>query len=125
MAIGATWPVIKEKGINLVIPIGLEKSAHTDIYVVSQRLARGVTYRKGPLRMRPLTGIIITEIEALKILAGIDAMQISAGGIGEAEGSVRLLLERDESQMERALNIIDRIQGEPPFLPRRWRYSSV
>ena len=37
-----------------------------------------------------LTGHIVTELEALKILAGVEAFQAAAGGIGGAEGGVWL-----------------------------------
>jgi len=115
---GATLPTIRDKKINLVIPIGLEKSVHTDIYAVSQRLSQGVPYGEAQLRLMLVTGIIVTEIEALEILAGVNVMQISSGGIGEAEDAVRLLLDGDSHQIEKALEIINEVQGESPLLCR-------
>ena len=60
--------------------------------------------------------IIITEVEALKILTGVKAYQLSAGGIGGAEGSVRLLIEGTASEIEKTSEIIEKVRGEAPFL---------
>ncbi len=40
----------------------------------------------------PMTGVIVTELEAIRLLTGADALQIAAGGIRGAEGAVRLLI---------------------------------
>ena len=114
--IGATVEAIKRNKINLVLPVGLEKSSHSNIYSIRDELEEGITWRDSPLRLEPLTGIIVTEIEALEILTGVKAIQISAGGIGGAEGSIRLLLKGEEEQVKTAAKLIENIQGEPPFL---------
>ncbi|MDD5509196.1 MAG: hypothetical protein PHI12_00035 [Dehalococcoidales bacterium] len=114
--IGATIEVIKRNKINLVLPVGIEKSSGADIYSIRKELEEGVTWRGSLLRLEPLTGTIVTEIEALEILTGVKAIQVSAGGIGGAEGSVRLLLKGKEGQVQEAEDLIEDIQGEPPFL---------
>lgn len=96
--IGATIEAINRNKIKSVLPVGLEKSSNRDIYSVHKELEEGVTWRGSLLRLVPLTGTIVTEIEALKILTGADAIQISAGGIGRAKGSVRLLFKREAEQ---------------------------
>ena len=114
--IGATIEVIKRNKINLVLPVGLEKSLSGDIYPIHKELEEGVTWRGSLLRLVPLRGTIISEIEALEILTGVKAIQISAGGIRGAEGSTRLLLKGEEEQVKAATGLIENIQGEPPFL---------
>ncbi|MFC1963398.1 hypothetical protein ACFLVL_02115 [Chloroflexota bacterium] len=116
--IGATIDVIKHNKINLVLPVGLEKSSSCDISCIQKELEKDVTWQGSPLRFMPLVGAIITEIEALEILTGLKAILISAGGIGEAEGSIRLLLKGREDQVKTAAELIKNIQGEPPFLNR-------
>jgi hypothetical protein len=66
--------------------------------------------------MFPLRGHIVTEIEALEILTDVTAIQIGAGGIGGAEGAVRLLIRGTKDEVEGALEVIDTVQGEPPFV---------
>jgi hypothetical protein len=55
----------------------------------------------------PVAGHIVTEIEALEILAGVKALQVAAGGIAGAEGSVWLLIEGEKAQVEKALEIVE------------------
>ncbi|HUV33750.1 MAG TPA: hypothetical protein VMW22_02390, partial [Candidatus Desulfaltia sp.] len=70
---------------------------------------------EGP-RMWPLTGTIITEIEALGILTGVDAYLYSSGGIAGAEGAVRLLVEGADEEVEETLELVKSIKGEPRYL---------
>jgi len=63
-----------------------------------------------------LTGHIVTELEALKLLADVSPFQAAAGGIGGAEGSVRLVCRGTKQNVENALKLAKQIQGEPPFV---------
>ena len=63
----------------------------------------------------PMTGIIVTEIEAIKELTGADAYQMAAGGIRGAEGAVRLLVEGTPEQIKEVKNVISDIEREKPF----------
>ena len=63
-----------------------------------------------------ITGTIITEIEALGILTGVDAYLYAAGGVAGAEGAVRLLLDGTEDEIEEAFKLVEGIQGEPRYL---------
>lgn len=114
--IGAALPVIRKKKIHLVIPIGLEKRIGGSIYEISEALSENVMWKNLPLRLMPLKGTIITEIEALRILTGVKALQVSAGGVGGAEGSVRLLLDGNKKQMRMVDETMEDILGEPPFI---------
>lgn len=114
--IGATLPIIREKKIHLVIPIGLEKRVGGSIYEISETLSRGARWKNQPLMLISIKGTVITEIEALKILTGVRTLQISAGGVGGAEGSVRLLLEGNKKQMRMAEKILEDVLGEPSFI---------
>jgi hypothetical protein len=115
--IGATIDTINRHKINLVLPVGLEKSVVTDVYSIQEELEKNeATWRGAPLRLMPLSGTVVTEIEALEILTGAKAVLVSAGGIGEAEGSIRLLLKGDPEKVRKAAALIADIQGEPPFL---------
>ena len=111
--VGNTIGHIIGKQINLIIPIGLEKLTYEDINEL-YTLSSDEDY-EGP-RLWPLTGTIITEIEALGILAGVDAYLYSAGGVAGAEGSVRLLVEGTDEEVEETLKLIKSIKGEPRYL---------
>ena len=64
-----------------------------------------------------MRGLIFPEIEALRTLCGLEAVQVAAGGISGAEGGVWLLLQGTEDQVSQALQIVEAVQGEPPFDP--------
>ena len=111
--IGNTIGHIIGKQIQLIIPVGLEKLTYEGINEL-HFLASEEDY-EGP-RMWPITGSIVTEIEALAILAGVDAYLYSAGGVAGAEGSVRMLVEGTDEEVEETLELIKSIKGEPRYL---------
>ena len=99
--------------INLVIPIGLEKLVYGDMTALS-RLAADPDY-VGPA-LFPVYGHIVTEIEALGTLGGVEATLLSAGGTCGAEGAVRLLMEGTPDRIEAAIALVSQVQGEPRYL---------
>lgn len=111
--LGAVLGNVIGRKINLVIPVGLEKLVYNDINEL-QRLASSSDY-EGP-GLWPITGIIVTEIEALNILTGVTATLLSSGGIAGAEGSVRIMLDGTEKQVNDALSLIGTLQEEPRYL---------
>jgi hypothetical protein len=111
--VGAVLGNVIGKKINLVIPVGLEKLVIDDINELHWIASQGDS--EGP-SLWPITGTIITEIEALGILTGVDAYLYSAGGTAGAEGAVRLLLDGTEEEMEAALKLVESVRGEPRYL---------
>jgi hypothetical protein len=111
--IGNTIGHIIGKQVHLIIPVGLEKLTYEDINEL-HLIASDEDY-EGP-RIWPIVGTIITEIEALDILTGVDAYLYSAGGIAGAEGAVRILIEGTEDEVKETLELIESIKGEPRYL---------
>lgn len=111
--IGNTIGHIIGKQLKLIIPIGLEKLTYEDINEL-HLLAAEEDY-EGP-RMWPIIGTIITEIEALGILTGVEAYLYSAGGIAGAEGSVRILVMGTDEMVQETLELVNSIKGEPRYL---------
>jgi hypothetical protein len=52
----------------------------------------------------------------MEILSGVDAYLYSCGGIAGAEGSVRLLIEGADEDVNNALELVKSIKGEPKDL---------
>jgi hypothetical protein len=100
--------------VQLIVPVGLEKLVYGDILELCRKTVSPEA--AGPTLFPVTIGTIVTEIEALKLLAGVEATLLTAGGIAGAEGAVRLLVEGEEEQVEQALEIVSGIQGEPRFL---------
>ena len=63
-------------------------------------------------RLLPIPGEVFTEIDAIRLLTGVEAEIIAAGGIGGAEGAVWLTLEGSREEMERTEELLQRVSGE-------------
>ena len=107
---------------TLVIPVGLEKLVAHDIQASYHKYASGDATLTLMCALWPVTGTIITEIEAIQqLVPGVEALHVGSGGILRAEGSVRLLYVGDADSIDQAISLIQTIQGEPHFLPIRSR----
>ena len=111
--VGAVLGSIIGKKIELIIPIGLEKIVVDDMYELSWIASQMDS--EGP-SLWPISGTIITEIEALGMLTGVDTYLYSAGGVAGAEGAVRLLIDGTDEDVQAALDVIESIKGEPKYL---------
>jgi hypothetical protein len=89
---GSLIGVVMARGINLVIPVGLEKSIPYSVIAISKKIGiQRMTKATGlPVGMMPLPGKVITEMEALMLLGAEDVFPIGAGGIDGGEGSITL-----------------------------------
>ena len=114
---GNIMPVIKEKKLRLIIPVGLEKESSQDIDVLSgiSEVPQEQVGKKAPY-VWSIKGELFTEIEAIKQFANVEAFHMASGGIGGAEGAVTLLLRGSKDEVEKALQAIEKIQGEVAFI---------
>ena len=122
---GKAMKYVIARKAHLIVPIGLEKLVYYDIRKISLMMRENVPSLNRVPSLWPLEGYIVTEIEALKTLANVDATLVGAGGIGGAEGAVRLLLRGTKADVEKALKIVSDIQGEPEFVPPEYKKSKA
>lgn len=117
----SVYGALISRKVNLIIPIGLEKLVFEDINELSRASREGDNHPTAPVTsLFPMIGTIVTEIEALRLLCGVDARLLSAGGVGGAEGAVWLLLEGEEEQLDAALALHNELKNEPSFgLPNK------
>lgn len=105
------------RGVEIIFPVGLEKLIPSVLEASricgNKTFARSIGASIGLLAVS--TGKVITEVQALKILAGVRAVPVSAGGIGGSEGSVVLAAEGDSPDVERCIEIVESIKGERPL----------
>jgi len=113
---GTFMPYVVARKAHLIIPVGLEKQAAGKVVDIANKMREPIESIRRTPSMFLLTGHIVTEIEALKILAGVSAFQAAAGGIGGAEGSVWLVFRGTRKQVQEALKFMDEVQGEAPFV---------
>ncbi|HJN14307.1 MAG TPA: hypothetical protein QGH10_02390, partial [Armatimonadota bacterium] len=112
--VGAMIGHVYGRKVNVVIPIGLEKQTATSLEVAQTELLEATGSDDTPT-LWVFDGDIITELEAIELLADVDAMQIGAGGIAGAQGAVWLTAVGTDAAVAAAAEIIQGIQGEPPF----------
>jgi len=111
--VGAVIGSVVARRITYLHPAGLEKNVPADLNEVAEMLNRDVD-AKGPA-LWVVPGMIFTEIEALEVLAGVDAVPAGAGGIGGAEGAVWLAMFGTAEELDKAGAVIESVHGEPPF----------
>jgi hypothetical protein len=104
-------PAVIGRRVRLIVPVGLEKRVFGDIDDLVRRCnAPGGT----GVRMMTLVGSeVFTELDALRLLTGVDAYLLAAGGIYGAEGSSWLGLWGTDAQVEAAVDLVKSLTGEP------------
>jgi hypothetical protein len=113
--IGALIGIACVRGIPLIMPIGLEKLIASVPDAATGWGQLTLSYAMGlPCWLTPVsTGLVVTEIQALGLLAGVRARHVAAGGVGGSEGAVVLLLEGREENLNEAVDVVRRVKGEP------------
>ncbi|OGV96912.1 hypothetical protein A2W24_03865 [Microgenomates group bacterium RBG_16_45_19] len=109
------------KGVKVIIPVGLEKLIPVSIEKAVEAAGgepssvNETAYSMGiKVWLLPMAGEVVTEVEAIRLLSGAEAIPIGAGGIGGAEGSITLILRGEENAVNKAIKIIEGIKGGKP-----------
>jgi hypothetical protein len=114
---GEFYMATKAQGIDMIYPVGLEKM----ILSVEEAAQYGGRLNLERTIGAPVgfacvaDGIVITEIDAIDILFGIDAVHFASGGYGGAEGAVTILVEGEDEDVNECVDFIETIKGEPPL----------
>jgi hypothetical protein len=119
--IGWAIGIIMARGIRLIVPVGLEKLIPSVEAAVPKCGQRTFDYCQGlKVGLMPLSGAkVITEIQALKILAGVESTHVASGGCSGSEGTVTLVAEGQTSAMAKAIEVVESLKGEPPLQPKK------
>jgi hypothetical protein len=115
--IGWALGTILARGIRLITPVGLEKlvpSVKRSISLCGQETLDYVQGKK--VGMIPLSNAkVVTEIEAMKILTGVDAYHVASGGVSGSEGSVTLVVEGSKEAVNKSIELVESFKGETPL----------
>jgi hypothetical protein len=111
--VGGMYGSVVSRKITLILPIGLEKLVVEDLDALARASRDPDTHPDAPVTsLFPLTGTVVTEIEAFRLLCGVEARLLAAGGVGGAEGAVCLLLEGKQAQLDMAIKAWKGLEGE-------------
>lgn len=112
--IGRALGTLMSRGVNLIIPVGLEKFIPGSIKNIAPLAGMDkVTFSTGvPVGIMPVHGKIITELDAIQILSGAEAMMMGKGGVSGAEGAVTLLVSGSQKQLRKVRQLVETVKGE-------------
>ena len=113
--IGATYGTAFSQGLKYIFAVGLEKLVASVKESSAWTGAKTLDYTIGAdfgIFCIP-NGTVVTEIEALKILADVEAKHVASGGVGESAGAVVLVIKGEEANVRKAISIVESIKGEP------------
>jgi hypothetical protein len=115
--IAATIGPVTSQGLRYIFPVGLEKMVASVKEAAAWTGAKTLDYSMGAdFGMYCISnGTVVTEIQALKLLADVEAKHIASGGIGESAGAVVLIIRGKEADVKKAIAIVEAIKGEPPL----------
>lgn len=116
--IGKAIGILAARGIQVITPVGLEKMipscTKAQALLGISRISCSLGLKTGYICLSNTT--IVTEIESLKILLGVDAVQVAAGGVGGMEGSVVLAVNcADEDKAGELMELIKKANRIPPL----------
>ena len=113
--IGTSAPILEAtigRRVSLILPVGLEKRVNHGIGNIATKLNAASSTG---LRMLPVTGTIVTELDAIASLSGAEAELVAAGGVGGAEGGYWISVTGTQEQVACASSIIKPLMEEIPF----------
>jgi len=115
--IGATIGTATSQGLRYIFAVGLEKMIASVREAAAWTGAKTLDYTMGAdfgMYCIP-NGTVVTEVDALRTLADVEAKHVASGGVGESAGSVVLVIEGKEANVKKAISIVESIKGEPPL----------
>jgi hypothetical protein len=113
---GITIPAIIARKVHLIIPVGLEKQVAGDVIDLTMKMREPMESLTTIPSMWLLTGEIVTELEAIKIMTGTTAFQANAGGVGGAEGGSWFVFRGTRDQVTKTMDLMKSLKGEPPYV---------
>ena len=119
--IGFAYGILSARGIQMIVPVGLEKLVPS-IKKAAQHVGQDTLYYCMGIKigMLPMVNAkIITEVEAFRILFGLEAIHIGGGGVNGSEGAVVMAAEGEKEKLDQAIELIESIKGEPPLRPKK------
>lgn len=127
---------IMAKGIYFVIPVGLEKTVMGSVVDDAGEMGiHRLEYCSGmPVGLMPLSGEVISEMEAMELMAQVEVFHVAAGGISGGEGSVALLVKGEKDQVEKIVDLyailMEEAETSPSSRPalcadHRWQHCAI
>jgi hypothetical protein len=110
---GAGLSALWCEGATVLIPAGLEKLIPGSVDDAIRAAGRKKAARSLGMAVGlvPLVGRVITELDAARMLARVEAAVIGRGGIAGGEGSTVLALEGEAAEVEKLFALVAALKG--------------
>ncbi|MBI2881660.1 MAG: hypothetical protein HYY21_08710 [Candidatus Tectomicrobia bacterium] len=107
-------PVILAKGAHLIVPVSLQKAILGLVMKNCPKMGiRRIDWSIGlPIGYTPIVGRTVTEVEALRLLFGLEAVPVGSGDLLGKDGSETFYVEGNAVQIDRALEMMDLCRNE-------------
>jgi hypothetical protein len=113
---GTTNPILQScvgRRVELYLPVGLEKRVTCNLNELALKL--NSPNATGP-RLMPVSGNIVTELQAIQLLCSVDAELIAGGGVCGAEGTCWIAVTGTDDQIKKMDELFEEVQGEENFI---------
>ena len=115
--VGRIQPYTAEGPGHLIVPIGLEKEVYGDVNDYATVMSSDIKKNGSiPRIIVHKNAEIFTEIEAIKLFGNVKVSLFASGGISGSEGGKSFAIYGAPAEVEKVMNIISTIIGEPPFI---------
>jgi hypothetical protein len=111
---GAVMTGIMAEGVPVIVAAGLEKLIPGTVSDAVRAAGRkSIDLSMGmAVGLMPIAGRVITELDALKILApSVECQVIGRGGIHGSEGAASIVISGDESEVSRLFRLVLELKG--------------
>jgi len=104
---------IQAQGVPILVAAGLEKLIPGSVADAVRAAGRkGVDFSTGmSVGLVPIFGRVVTEVEAVRLLAGVQCQVIARGGVDGAEGGVGLSVWGDAAGVESIFRLVLDLKG--------------
>lgn len=104
------------EGVPVLVPVGIEKMVPGNLPDTIKRTGRKTKSLSAGMAVGlvPVIGEIVTELEAIRLLAEVDCAAIGAGGLGSARGSVTLDVWGPQKEIHHILGVIHSLKKSSP-----------
>ncbi|MBF0173197.1 MAG: hypothetical protein HQL83_07095 [Magnetococcales bacterium] len=113
-SIGIALPILYARGGSLIIPVTLEKLIPS-VPKALGLLGQGITDHVmgtavGLIPIMAGSATVVTEIDAMRILAEVEATVVASGGVDDCTGSKVIQFQGKKEHVEKMWDIIDKLR---------------
>ncbi|MEO5340089.1 MAG: hypothetical protein H7837_06150 [Magnetococcus sp. MYC-9] len=114
--IGAALAILLARGGELILPVSLQKTIPSVPAACGLlghgRLDRVMGVPVGYMPIMAGCATLVTEVDALRLLCGVQATPVAAGGVADCQGAMVLHLHGSPIQVENAWNLVTSLRTD-------------